>query len=227
MSDIFISYASEDMARAEQLAGLLSSEGWKVWWDRKIPPGCTFDDVIDEAINAAKCVIVLWSEKSVSSNWVRNEAAEGNRRGILIPVLIDNVIIPLAFRHIEAAKLIGWHADQSDPEWNGLVASIEDLIGKATVSVDAVSYEKQPEVINQPADKVGDSSSPIDSADTQSDTLKTDVSSKSQDFSAEKVTTTLKDKKWSIIGNITLYFIIVAIVIAILMLVGFFISLAR
>src|SRR5215211_8193119 len=108
MSDIFISYANDDTSRVEPLAEALQAQGWSVWWDRVIPAGKTFDEVIEEAINAAKCIVVVWSDKSVSSRWVRTEAGEGADRQILVPVLIDDVKIPLAFRRIQAAKLIGW-----------------------------------------------------------------------------------------------------------------------
>ena len=80
MSDIFISYAREDRAKAKALAELFQQQDWSVWWDRSIPPGRSFDEVIEEALGAAKCVVVLWSKNSASSDWVKGEAAEGLRR---------------------------------------------------------------------------------------------------------------------------------------------------
>src|SRR5215472_14103178 len=67
--DIFISYASADRPHAQALATALHGRGWSVWWDRTIPPGKSFDVVIEAALNAAKCVIVLWSPASVTSEW--------------------------------------------------------------------------------------------------------------------------------------------------------------
>ena len=62
MSDIFISYASADRDRAQGLvATALDRRGWSTWWDRSIPPGKEYDQVIEEALDCAKCVIVLWS----------------------------------------------------------------------------------------------------------------------------------------------------------------------
>ena len=52
MSDIFISYASEDRDRVQSLARALKRKGWSVWWDRRIPIGRSFDEVIQEALDA-------------------------------------------------------------------------------------------------------------------------------------------------------------------------------
>jgi TIR domain len=50
MADIFISYASQDRDRAKALADALAAQGSSVWWDRVIPPGRVFDEVIEEAL---------------------------------------------------------------------------------------------------------------------------------------------------------------------------------
>jgi hypothetical protein len=39
MSDIFMSYASEDRPRGEEFARALEGQGWSVFWDRAIPIG--------------------------------------------------------------------------------------------------------------------------------------------------------------------------------------------
>ena len=98
MSDIFVSYASEDRERIQPIIKVLEKNGWSVWWDRKIPIGRTFDDVIEEAIDDAKCIVVIWTKTSVKSKWVRTEASEGDRLGILIPIQIDDIKIPLNYR---------------------------------------------------------------------------------------------------------------------------------
>ena len=46
MADVFISYAREDRAKAQQLAKVLEEKGWSVWWDPEISPGKTPDEVI-------------------------------------------------------------------------------------------------------------------------------------------------------------------------------------
>ncbi len=67
MSDIFISHKREEQATARKLANALESEGWTVWWAPKLRAGEHFDDVIEKALNEAKCVIVMWSKRSVQS----------------------------------------------------------------------------------------------------------------------------------------------------------------
>jgi hypothetical protein len=129
LADIFISYAREDQLRAQALASLLGSQGWTVWWDRRIPPGRTYAQVIERELTAARCVVVLWSALSIESDWVQNEAAAGAERRILIPILIEDVRPPFEFRRLQALSLIGWMPGKSRPELAELIAAVAELLG--------------------------------------------------------------------------------------------------
>jgi hypothetical protein len=125
---VFLSYASSDRSTAQALASALSGRGWSVWWDRTILPGKKYDRVIEEALNSARCVVVLWSRESVESDWVKTEASEGARRGILVPVLIENVTIPLEFRRLQAADLVGWNKSHSHPGFDNVARAVSALV---------------------------------------------------------------------------------------------------
>jgi hypothetical protein len=128
MSDIFISYASEDRRKARELAEALGERGWSVWWDRKIPLGKSFDEVIEKALAESKCVIVLWSAVSAASEWVRNEASEAKRRDILVPVFLEAINAPLAFRLLNGANLSDWQPGTAHPEFDKLTERVAELL---------------------------------------------------------------------------------------------------
>ena len=147
MADIFISYASKDRARAGVLAQTLGARGWSIWWDREIPLGKSFDEFIEKALADAQCVVVLWSAVSIASEWVRNEASEAKRRGILIPVFIEPVEAPLAFRLLNGADLRDWRGDPEESEFKRLVERITELLAHRTEpEVDRENRMESPQV---------------------------------------------------------------------------------
>jgi hypothetical protein len=142
MADIFISYASEDRNKAEELAETLRTRGWSIWWDRKIPLGKSYDEVIEKALGESKCAIVLWSAVSVASEWVRNEASEAKRRGILVPVFLETIDAPLAFRLLNGADLHDWQPGAPHDEFDQLVERVEELLGNPQSSGSIESIPK-------------------------------------------------------------------------------------
>ena len=133
VSDIFLSYESSDQPAAHMFADALEARGWSVWWDREIPLGKSFDEVIERELMSARCVIVLWSKKSVRSRWVRTEASAAAARESLVPVAIEDTPIPLEFRQIQTAILASWNGDTSHPEFERLTNAIEALVSAAPV----------------------------------------------------------------------------------------------
>jgi TIR domain len=138
MSDIFISYKREEQPVARKLANALESEGWTVWWDPKLRAGEHFDDVIEKALNEAKCVIVLWSERSVQSRYVRDEATYALEKDKLVPVAIENVDLPFRFRGVETLRLLDWDGSKDSSDFRRLVEDISAIFGPShTVAAEA------------------------------------------------------------------------------------------
>lgn len=129
MSDIFISYARVDREKARAMAEALERQGYRVWWDPKIPPGKKFDEVIEKALNEVRCVVVLWSRESIGRDWVKEEASVGLDRGILLPVKIEPVSPPLGFRRIQAADLTDWTPGKQHEGYSLLLDAIVEVAG--------------------------------------------------------------------------------------------------
>lgn len=134
MDDIFLSYHSGDREKALALLEILEGAGWSVWWDRRIPTGRTYHEVIEEALANSRCVVVLWSSQSVWQEWVVNEAQVGADRQVLVPVLLDDVSPPLGFRRLQAAPLAEWDGSTTFRPLLRLLDDLGDLMRRDTPS---------------------------------------------------------------------------------------------
>ena len=132
MTDIFLSYANEDRATAERVARVLETAGFTVWWDRRIPAGRSWRSVLEEALHGMRCLIVLWSENSINSPWVMEEAEEARRLGkIMFPVLLHKIDPPVGFRAIQAANLVDWDGAADAPAVELLIKDLQSLLAQA------------------------------------------------------------------------------------------------
>jgi TIR domain len=165
MTDIFLSYTERDRDTARRLAEVLDAAGWSVWWDRRIPAGETWRSVLQHALEDMRCMVVLWSTKSIESEWVCEEATEGRRLGKLVPVFIEAVRPPAGFREIQAADLTGWSGSSDFHGLRMLLSDLERLLGKpgARVSSDATPLGKAREPSADPIE-IG-SSPPVQKTD--------------------------------------------------------------
>ena len=129
MADIFLGYARDDRDTAERIASAIEAKGWSVWWDVDLLGGQDFDEVIERQLDTAGCVIVLWSERSIGSDFVRDEATRGREGGKLVPVTITDVRPPLGFGQRHTINLVAWSGDTESPEFVALVKSVAAMVG--------------------------------------------------------------------------------------------------
>jgi TPR repeat protein len=133
MADVFISYRKADRPKAEALAKALKVENLDVWWDEGLETGQTFDQKIQSVLEQVKAVVVVWSKESVKSEWVRAESSIGRERGVLVPVMVQPVNIPVPFNLIHTADLIGWNGDRAHKGYQDVVKQLKTLAGKQHV----------------------------------------------------------------------------------------------
>ena len=124
MATVFLSYAREDSRRVRPLAAALEKDGHIVWWDEQVPGGDQFTQAIQGALDEADAVVVSWSENSVQSAWVRDEAAYARDRGKLVPVSIDGSLPPLGFREYQAIDLSSWSGRRGSKQLQSLKNAI-------------------------------------------------------------------------------------------------------
>ena len=133
LANIFLSYDHDDEPRAAPIVAAFEKAGHKVWWDRQIHGGAQFNSEIENAVAAADAVVVLWSERSVQSPWVRDEATEGLNSGKLVPASLDATKPPMGFRQFQTIDLSGAKGRRRAAKLDEILAAVEKVSGGLAV----------------------------------------------------------------------------------------------
>lgn len=130
MATIFISYARKDRDRVRPLAEALRREGFEVFWDVDLIAGENWRDKLEEMIDRVDAVVVVWTERSVGSTFVKEECGRALAQNKLVPVRFDDVRPPLPFDAVQSPKMLGWAGDVSDEGYQALLTGVRAKIGR-------------------------------------------------------------------------------------------------
>ena len=129
MPHVFVSYARSSEAQAQQVAEVLRTLGYDVWRDDELPAHRPYSEVIEERLQAAGAVVVIWSAEAVKAQWVRAEADAAREKGTLIQVSVDGTVPPMPFNQIQCADLRDWDGQPDSSGWRKVAGSVAALVG--------------------------------------------------------------------------------------------------
>jgi len=127
MPSLFVSFARSDRVCAQSIIQrLLAHNGaYEIFWDEEMETGSQYRSAIQDKINAAAVVIVLWSEDSTKSGWVQSEASAALTKNTIFPILIDDVTIPPPFDNRHPEDLIGIRTGDQEAKLSKIFDKIE------------------------------------------------------------------------------------------------------
>lgn len=129
MTDVFISYSRANAKTARALADKLERQGYSVWWDEQITAGQSFALELERKLAEARAVLVIWSQESVESPWVREEASYARELAKLIPVsTVPAHKVPLGFQTLQTINLEPNPTEVPQPAEDAILRAIEAII---------------------------------------------------------------------------------------------------
>ena len=128
-ADVFISYARADAARVGLIEERLREWGWDIWRDRQLENGKPYEPAIVQRLNAAKCVLVLWSPAAVASEWVTREANLAADADKLFHAMIEPCAPAARFLKMHYHDLTSWDGKPGHEKFAQLLDQLSRRIG--------------------------------------------------------------------------------------------------
>lgn len=127
MSHVMISYQHEDQPFVIKLAAALKTRACEVWFDQNLLSGEDFTGRIEQKIDDAGAVLVVWSNKARDSSWVRAETLKAFNLNKLVQVIKEPCLPRWPFDSLHFTDLSGWAGDPSASKIDELVTALDRL----------------------------------------------------------------------------------------------------
>ena len=124
MAQLFISYSRKDIGFVRKLAGDLEKAGYDVWWDlTDLRGGDDWLRVIPSSIESSDFFIVVLSQNSAISDWVKKEYTQALSSGKkIIPLMLARSSVPFALNTIN-------YVDFTSDDYAANFQSLLDALG--------------------------------------------------------------------------------------------------
>lgn len=138
MTDIFISFKTDDTPRVRPIYDGFKARGLSVFWSNSIPKGApNYQSIIKEELLNARLVVVVWTRDSVKSGPVIQECSQAEKAEKLFQVLLDRIDpidMPMEVKYkAQKTVLVGWAGSYQNPEWIKLNNAIDARLKRQAV----------------------------------------------------------------------------------------------
>jgi TolB-like protein len=137
LEDVFVSYASDDAAVANDVVAALERNGLQCWIaPRDVPPGALYADVIIRAINSTKVLVLVLSRHSVASSHVGKEIerASAKKRPIIAMRTDTTPLTPALEYFLSESQWIDVGPAGVGPQSAKLAEAVRRLIGNSSIA---------------------------------------------------------------------------------------------
>ncbi|MCB9121965.1 MAG: TIR domain-containing protein [Caldilinea sp.] len=156
--DVFLCYSHEDADTVNTVQEILRSTGISVWSDEGLEAGTpNWQEVVEEAIKQAACVIAVLSPDAKTSRWVSNELSVASRLDKrVLPILVrgnEDTSIPLV---LASTQFVDARQDLHTSLSHVLIPALERTLNRQSAeTVDIAVRIPKPDVTTGPgADNV-------------------------------------------------------------------------
>jgi len=141
-ADVFISYSREDKDRVLDLVAKLRTAGVSVWIDQSgIDGAALWGEAIVNALERAKVLLLMVTESAGRSHNVAKEVMlTSERKGHILPVLLEQITIPPSLRYpLAGIQHIDYFQGDPDQKLESVLRSLQTLGVSVAPSGAAVS----------------------------------------------------------------------------------------